>query len=264
SRMVSTQSKRALEMLVLDKDTPIRVRYHAEGAANVVFVVTSSRNVVSNDDEDDYGIVGTTTDDGVPRIDTRLKGKLLRLRKDVPSVTPILDSHWHFQEHIEPLFPADSLVEQLLCKITPDFVKKCNAALRREEKEPSKKRPIKRHGVNLSESETHGILITDMRSDTTHASIEFKPKWLAQSPTAPAGSKRCRTCALRAMRDNVKHDSNTPQQPNAGKEPRADFLCPLTLVSDNHDDTIHPSSLESILVKSKGAPIDFVGFRDQI
>lgn len=30
--------------------------------------------------------------------------------------------------------------------------------------------------------------------------VEFKPKWLAQSPNAPPAAKRCRTCALRAMR----------------------------------------------------------------
>ncbi|KAL8810691.1 MAG: hypothetical protein Q9223_002167 [Gallowayella weberi] len=240
-------------MLVLDKDTPIRVQYHAEGAANVVFIVPSSRNVM--DEDDDNGIVDTPTHDGPPRIDIRLKGKLIRLRKDVPSVTPIVDSHRHFEEHIAPLFPADSLVEQILCQITPDFVRKCNAALRSEE-EPLGKRPKKRHGVNLSETEAHGILITDMRYDKTHASTEFKPKWLAQSPTAPPGSKRCRTCALRAMRD-VKHNTKPP---SSGKEP-GDF-CPLTLISDNQE-IIHPS-LEPLPVKSIGAPIDVDAFRDQI
>ncbi|KAL8807825.1 MAG: hypothetical protein Q9182_000474 [Xanthomendoza sp. 2 TL-2023] len=239
-------------MLVLDKDTPIRVQYHAEGAANVVFIVASSRS--SDSEDDDYGIVGTTTHDGIPRIDIRLKGKLLRLRKDVPSVTPIVDSHRHFEEHIAPLFPSNSLVEQIVCKVTPDFVRKCNAALCLEE-EPLMKRPTKRHGVNLSETEAHGILITDMRYDKTHASTEFKPKWLAQSPTAPPGSKRCRTCALRAMRD-VKHNTKPP---SLGKEP-GDF-CPLTLVSDNQD-VIHPS-FEPLLVKSSRAPIDVNAFRDQ-
>ena len=115
--MVITRSKGGANNLTLDQNTPVRVRYHAEGAANVVFIITSTRDVVSKDD--DYGTVGTTTEDGIPRIDLRLKGKLLRLRKDVPSVTPVLVSHRHYENHIEPLFPPESLVEQLLCKITP-------------------------------------------------------------------------------------------------------------------------------------------------
>ncbi|KAL9001497.1 MAG: hypothetical protein Q9169_000072 [Polycauliona sp. 2 TL-2023] len=248
--MVATRSGKGADMLTLDKDSPVRVRYHAEGAANVVFIITSDR-VSSRDD--DYGIVGTTTRDGIPRIDVRLKGKLLRLRKDVPSVTPVVDSHRHYEDHIEPLFPAESLVEQLLCKITPGFVRKCNAVLRMEE-EQHMSRPKKRHGVNLSQTETHGLLITDMRYDGSHASTEFKPKWLVQSPSAPPDSKRCRTCALRALRD-VKNNAKVRSY---GPEP-SDF-CPLTLVSGDKD-LIYPS-LEPILLKAIGAPLDILGFAD--
>ncbi|KAL8981571.1 MAG: hypothetical protein Q9205_003688 [Flavoplaca limonia] len=249
--MVATRSKDGAKILTLDQDTPVRVRYHAEGAANVVFIITSSRGAVCKDD--DYGAVGTSTTDGIPRIDVRLRGKLLRLRKDVPTVTPVVDSHRHYETYIEPLFPAESLVEQILCNVTPEFVRKCNAALRMEE-EPFMKRPKKRHGVNLSETETHGLLITDMTCDDKHASTEFKPKWLAQSPSAPAGSKRCRTCALRAMRD-VKSNA----KPATFRRDSADF-CPLTLVSGDKD-LIRPS-LEPILLKSIGAPLDILGFVD--
>ncbi|KAI4220514.1 MAG: hypothetical protein L6R36_007569 [Xanthoria steineri] len=249
--MVATRSKEGAQILNLDQDTPVRVRYHAEGAANVVFTITSRRGVGSQDD--DYGPSGSTTNDGIPRIDVRLKGKLLRLRKDVPSVTPVLDSHRHYENHIEPLFPAESLVEQLLCNITPEFVRKCNVALRTEE-EPLMKRPTKRHGVNLSETEPHGLLITDMTCDDKHASTEFKPKWLAQSPSAPLGSKRCRTCALRAMRD-VKSNAKLAQF----RRDSADF-CPLTLVSGD-EDVIRPS-LEPILLKSIGAPLNILRFVD--
>ncbi|KAL8778837.1 MAG: hypothetical protein Q9213_007229 [Squamulea squamosa] len=250
--MVSTRSKGGANILTLDQDTPVQVRYHAEGAANVVFVITSSR--ITSIKDDDYGTVGTNTDDGIPRIDVRLKGKLLRLRKDVPSVTPVVESHRHYEEHIEPLFPAESLVEQLLCRITPGFVRKCNAALRIEE-EPLMKRPKKRHGTNLSETEPYGLLITDMTCDDKHASTEFKPKWLAQSPSAPKDSKRCRTCALRALRDVKTNANSTIFGRDAG-----DF-CPLKLVSGD-EDVIRPS-LEPILIKSIGAPLDMFGFIDQ-
>lgn len=33
--------------------------------------------------------------------------------------------------------------------------------------------------------------------------LEFKPKWLAQSPNAPKNAKRCRTCALSMLRKRV-------------------------------------------------------------
>ncbi|KAL8732082.1 MAG: hypothetical protein Q9166_003036 [cf. Caloplaca sp. 2 TL-2023] len=250
--MVSTRSQKTSNILTLDKDTPIKVQYLAEGAANVVFVVRSSRGILCGND--DYGIVGTTTDDGIPRIDARLRGKLLRLRKDVPSVTPVIDSHRHFEEYIEPLFPVDTLVEQVLVNVTPEFVKLCNQSLRAAETKPFPYRPEKRVGTNLSETEPHATLITDMRWDDEHASTEFKPKWLAQSPSAPPTSKRCRTCALRAMRDvkeNIKPDVRMyPEN-----------FCPLTLVADDRD-AILPS-LEPILVKSRGAPLDIVDFASQ-
>lgn len=39
------------------------------------------------------------------------------------------------------------------------------------------------------------------------ACFEFKPKWLAQSGSAPSGSTRCRNCAKEAYRNNVKDKS---------------------------------------------------------
>ena len=50
--------------------------------------------------------------------------------------------------------------------------------------------------------------------------VEFKPKWLAQSPTAPKGARRCRTCALRALRKLQGQDA---VEEGGG-------LCPLVLV----------------------------------
>lgn len=61
--------------------------------------------------------------------------------------------------------------------------------------------------------------------------IEFKPKWLAQSPNAPRPSKRCRTCALHARRTAV----------SLRKDPSArvrDHFCPLDLVSTDVNDII--------------------------
>ncbi|KAL8906811.1 MAG: hypothetical protein Q9207_001799 [Kuettlingeria erythrocarpa] len=241
--MVSTRSSRSTDIVTLDKDSPIRVHYLAEGAANVVFQIWSERSILTKDD--DFGQPGTRTGDGMLRIDQRLRGKLLRLRKDLLSVAPVFESHRHFEEQIEPLFPAGSLVEQLLCKLTPGFAAKANHELRALEAAGSRSR--KRRGVYLAEDEPYATAITSMLWDDQHASCEFKPKWLAQSPSAPPGSRRCRTCALRSMRQ-IK-ERRPPQQ--------GDY-CPLTLLTDNEE--MLSLSLDAILSGSRGAPLNVLGF----
>jgi len=64
-------------------------------------------------------------------------------------------------------------------------------------------RPAKRHGKYLDGDEAYGLLITDMTpaGNGGRAVIDFKPKWLCQSPSAPADARRCRTCALKALRE---------------------------------------------------------------
>ncbi|KAL8763348.1 MAG: hypothetical protein Q9184_000819 [Pyrenodesmia sp. 2 TL-2023] len=246
--MVATRSSKSATVVTLDKDSPFQVHYLAEGAANVVFEIWSKRGILAKDD--DFAQPGTITADGTPSIDQRLKGKLLRLRKDLPSVAPVLESHRHFEEQLKPLFPAGSLLEQLLCEITPGFVAKANHEL--HGLEAAGLRPKKRHGVYIAEDEPYATAITSMLWDDGHASCEFKPKWLAQSPSAPPGSKRCRTCALRAMRQTK--DRRPPQ--------RGDF-CPLALLADDDQDTLS-SPLDSILSGSRGAPLNILDFARQL
>ncbi|KAI4205593.1 MAG: hypothetical protein LQ350_000372 [Teloschistes chrysophthalmus] len=253
--MVATRSTSRTNLLIFDGDTPIEIEYLAEGAANVVFNIRSKRIIIQ---DDDYGQPGTATKDGIPRIDPRLKGNLLRLRKDLSSVAPVFESHRHFKERIEPLFPAGSLVDQLLCKITPEFVERCNQELRKHEGYPNDDylgRPKKRFDVYLAKNEGYATLITHMGYDEEHAGTEFKPKWLAQSPSAPPDAKRCRTCALRAMRH--AEEGMTPESRRASKD-----FCPLTLVDD--DRVVLSPSLGPILGKCRGAPIDIADFELQV
>lgn len=57
--------------------------------------------------------------------------------------------------------------------------------------------------------------------------LEFKPKWLVQSPSAPKGSIRCRQCARMAKRnaDSVR----------SGEPPYQYGFCPLDLTSKDPD-----------------------------
>lgn len=206
----------------------VRLGYLAEGAANIVYRVSAPDSDPSTAADLHFETSGYDSDTPQPseipplQIDPSLAGKLVRLRKDLPSTVPMADSQRHFEKMIQPLFPNESTVEATLFHPSPDLLKDCNAQLRRMEKDGS--RPSKRHGVYLVEDEKHGCLITDMSCpiDGSFLCFEFKPKWLVQSPSAPAGSRRCRTCALRAMKRANK--SETPEMSKAA-------FCPLNLVS---------------------------------
>lgn len=56
-------------------------------------------------------------------------------------------------------------------------------------------------------------------------SVEFKPKWLVQSPNAPTNAIRCRSCALYAKRRSC-------QTPEFSRQMRKVHFCPLALVYD--------------------------------
>ncbi|TKA67872.1 hypothetical protein B0A49_07248 [Cryomyces minteri] len=67
--------------------------------------------------------------------------------------------------------------------------------------------------------------------------IELKPKWLLQSPNAPAEAVRCRTCALRARRNAMAHAEVEVHAQQA--------VCPLSLVEG--DETERRSAVEGIV-----------------
>ena len=214
-------------MLALDL-SDVRLEYLAEGAANIVYRILPPDTGPSTAADLQFESGDYDSDTPLPteipplQLDPHLNGKLVRLRKDLPSATPTEESHRHFETMIQPLFQSENLIGSELFRISRYLLKDCNASLRKMEK--NGKRPAKRHGVYLVENEKHGCLIMDMSSKFGGAStcLEFKPKWLVQSPSAPNGSRRCRTCALRAMKHENKADP--PEKSKAG-------FCPLNLVS---------------------------------
>lgn len=220
-------------MQILELPPDIRLEFLAEGAANIVYRLIfppyspSIKSETYSGDEE-FG-PGTPPPTEVPmlRSDPLLTDKLLRLRKDLPTATSVFEAQQAFEKYIEPNFPEDNLVDQILIRLPPDLVETCNEDLRSMEARTI--RPRKRHGVYLSSSEPYGIVVTDMspkHHDNT-LGIEFKPKWLTQSPSAPIKATRCRTCALRMMRtanltDRSKLDT-----------PVKESFCPLDLVSND-------------------------------
>ncbi|KAI9669565.1 MAG: Inositol-pentakisphosphate 2-kinase [Caeruleum heppii] len=210
-----------LEATVLPAD--ISLEFLAEGAANIVFHAhfpTSSDEFSATKGQNG----GTTSSANVASEppDDLLSGRLLRLRKALPSTVPnAIAARW-FQHLFSSLLPPENVVNQILVEMPLQVLQNCNASLRKLE--ATGRRLASRCGLYLAENEPHGFLITDMtpRKDNGEVLLEFKPKWLVQSPSAPTGSKRCRTCALRAQRNSVRRSRGEPNEVS---------FCPLDLVS---------------------------------
>lgn len=149
------------------------------------------------------------------------ENRLLRLRKALPSSCPNEQACAALHRAFVPLFP-ECIVAHDLVRLPPNLLRDTNKAL--QELERAGKRSQKRYGLYLAEDEPHGILVTDMTPATAEGEVlvEFKPKWLVQSHSAPKGWKRCRTCALRAQRNAMRRAKG--QQEEAGP-------CPLDLAS---------------------------------
>ena len=170
------------------------LEYLAEGAANVVYKLRPNHT------------------------------NLLRLRKTRSSI-PYSEIVYNFNHFVAPLFPENALIHPALVKLPDDglLIPALNKALLA--KETSGSRSEKRKGVYLAMDEEYGIFVQDMTPrNETERFIEFKPKWLLQSPSAPAMARRCRTCALREMR----------RADNSLVGRGADGFCPLDLLS-SHD-----------------------------
>jgi len=171
------------------------------------------------------------------------KNLLLRLRKALPSGSPNIVTYQYLESTIFPLLPKDLPISYRLVKIPPTLIERLNTAL--TDLEATGKRPKKRHGLYLTLAEPYGFLITDMtpEEDTDEYLIEFKPKWLTQSPSAPKDWKRCRTCALRLKKaaEASEHISTSPTtiatlpSTTHHKKPSWNGYCPLDLSSSSPD-----------------------------
>ncbi|KAK7951696.1 uncharacterized protein PG986_007424 [Apiospora aurea] len=117
---------------------------------------------------------------------------------------------------IVPAVGARHLVPQLLVRVTEAQA----AAMNRTRAASGRAKDD-----STIEGPGFAMLIQDMTPAPARQQLgmEFKPKWLAQSPIAPAGAKRCRTCAREAYRNS--------QKLAAAAAP----VCPLGLLHDDPD-----------------------------
>ncbi|KAE9970303.1 hypothetical protein EG327_010311 [Venturia inaequalis] len=196
------------------QSTRVVITYLNEGAANIIWQIkpVDAQNV---------------TQDHRPFLD----GKLLRLRKGlksssytgsniIPPLMPTEQVFDYYDRKMKPLFGKDQLVEQTKVAIESSLITSCNQVLERLESDHL--RHEKRIGWHLAQDSV-GLLMTSMASTpNTLKGIEFKPKWLAQSPTAPPNSVRCRTCALSAFRNKKRQACPLRlTRPDSSKPPAA-------------------------------------------
>lgn len=231
SRFPAIYKKDSLELE--DKiDGPIlnvgfRLSYMAEGGANVIFKIETNG-------ADYFHLLPAPT-----RLKMQaLQGMVLRVRKVVGTQTrstrEMVEEH---EQRIRPLFHPKHLLRQKLIRLPRDITILLRKMLIGAEEQGI--RPFKRRGQQLvpqtcvptaglstdnpEKYEDYGILIQDLspQGHTEHL-LEFKPKWLVSSRSAPAKSTRCRTCALREMR---RVDGTPPGRGDSQ-------FCPLDLLSN--------------------------------
>ncbi|KAI5816596.1 inositol-pentakisphosphate 2-kinase [Pyronema omphalodes] len=171
---------------------------------------------------------------------------LLRLRKALPGAPTTVQLHNHLNNRFAPLL-GNYIMRCDLIELASNFVPELNKALVNEEvgEYDWSGRPINEQRARrlLEEEEHYGLLVEDMscgnylyRDEEEEgmedpgemwrdmATIEFKPKWLTQSPNAPANWTLCRTCAVRLM-------SGKGHRP----EEQVPEYCPLDLCSGQQE-----------------------------
>ena len=176
--------------------TSCTLEYLNEGGANFVFRISPT---------------------GKEPLLTNVQGKLLRLHKNFSHLQPTLSQLHEYEQNFATRFPPQHLIEHTLIRLTDDISSMLNKVL------GELSRPAHRTQDFLPLDELHGLLVTDMTPQNDDILLQLKPKWLSQSPNAPARARRCRTCALRAQRASKQIRTATDAQES----------CPLDLVSDD-------------------------------
>jgi inositol-pentakisphosphate 2-kinase len=209
---------RCLEILC---SVPLTLHYLTEGNANVIYSVASTAENHEAAQHDHCCV--------------------LRMRKDLSTTRPCIENLTAIRERITPLFGnehQDALMPKVLYKLTPEMLQQANNILHELDAQSSNSGESKRALAKRDifhpdlDREPHAILMPNMRHGDNALFREFKPKWLQQSPNAPPGSRRCRTCATNGFKRSQ------------GKHGKGDSgFCPLDLLSSDR------SMIQTVLQK---------------
>lgn len=204
--------------------------YLTEGAANIVWKV---RFTNSNLNQHDGSVV-------------------LRMRKDIPSTIPMLELKQQFEERIAPMFLFDPslLLPVQLIQLCPSIIDHLNQTLLQLEA-TDQRRSLRLNVYHPSYTvESYGMLMPNLGFGPGQI-VEFKPKWLVQSPSAPRNAQRCRTCAL-----------NTRRRVKGGTGRGDSGFCPFDLLSSNTE--ILQNALAQIWHETETLLTFVEAFRDKV
>ncbi|KAK4157138.1 inositol pentakisphosphate 2-kinase [Chaetomidium leptoderma] len=187
----------------------LEFKFMGEGAMNFVFEV-----IVQPDDESSRSIFQAFLTFSI--------GNLLRVPKAGTKAYSYVELQEYWETVVTPLFKPEDLVQHQLVRLGDErLVSRLNAVLEREE--DLRRADFKGSRVAVAE---YGMVVEDMRQKNPDDLIlEFKPKWLAQSPNAPPSATRCRNCAREALKHHIKRDNSS------GKTQTTPILCPLDFLT---------------------------------
>jgi inositol-pentakisphosphate 2-kinase len=198
-----------------------KLTYLAEGGANVVYQVDIPYDPERASGDDSNGpktpppseLESWQVDE--PGWPHQAEGTVLRLRKGVLHARSVVEAEKLFDKHVAPLFKAEHLITQHLVRVPENVHVSLNAQLKQAENDGTREEARR---ASYLRNDGYGLILQNMNywpPGTQGVTLELKPKWLLQSPNAPLDAKRCRTCALMAMR----------------RKPQG--FCPLGLASGN-------------------------------
>jgi inositol-pentakisphosphate 2-kinase len=240
-----TQCLTDLQARIEQDSSSLDFKYIAEGNANVIYAIATSGNDA------------TTLNDA-----QHVGCAVLRLRKDLSFTLPSIEVLSAFKKKILPLFAQNTddsdggdwsrfLLPQILCTMSPAMASSFSGMLTEMESSSVGNlaaRPMARRGAYHPsfEDEPHAILMPNLFASGGRV-VEFKPKWLVQSPSAPAKSERCRTCAVNMLR---RLEGRHKGRGDSG-------FCPFALLHD--EDEVLDSALDRMdPIKGKVLKPEFV------
>ncbi|KAK4032558.1 inositol pentakisphosphate 2-kinase [Parachaetomium inaequale] len=153
---------------------------------------------------------------------------LLRVPKAETKAHSYVELQEYWETVVRPLFDPEDLVQHQLIKLEgKQLVSRLNTVL--DEEEHARRADFRGSRVAVAE---YGMLVEDMRQKHANdLTLEFKPKWLAQSPNAPASATRCRNCAREALKQHTKPNHHHSHHPKSPQQQQKTILCPLNFLT---------------------------------
>ncbi|KAL2140067.1 hypothetical protein VTI28DRAFT_4281 [Corynascus sepedonium] len=195
----------SIPTLPLTSANNYKFKFVGEGAANIVFEVITEPQDENRSIFQDY---------------------LLRVPKAGTKAHKYVELQEYWETAVKGLFRPEDLVQQRLIRLEgEELASRLNHVLDQEEES----RRADYRGSRVAAVE-YGMLVEDMRKrNPDDLTLEFKPKWLAQSPNAPASATRCRNCA----RELLRHERTKPNDrlDDKSQKPKTTILCPLNFLA---------------------------------